>query len=119
VPQREVADLHRVSDVFVLASLGEGLPRALIEAMASGLPCLTHRYDVTKFVLGPHGRMADLSEAGALARLLSDALANGAAPAEASERHRFVYERFSRNVLRSRYVELFRRVAFSGNESAP
>jgi 1,2-diacylglycerol 3-alpha-glucosyltransferase len=119
VPQHAVADLYRAGDAFVLASLGEGLPRALIEAMSHGLPCLTHAYGVPEFALGPHGRMADLNEPGALARLLSSALASDAAPTAASERHRFVYERFSWDVLRPRYVDLFRRVAFSGNEPAP
>jgi glycosyltransferase involved in cell wall biosynthesis len=119
VPQHAVADLYRASDAFVLASLGEGLPRALIEAMSHGLPCFTHAYGVPEFALGPHGRMADLNEPGALARLLSSALASHAAPTEASDRHRFVYERFSWDVLRPRYVDLFRRVASSGNEPAP
>jgi 1,2-diacylglycerol 3-alpha-glucosyltransferase len=119
VPRREVADLYRASDVFVLASLGEGLPRALIEAMSYGLPCLTHAYGVPEFVFGARGRTADLTEAGALARLLSSTLGSDAAASEASERHRFVYERFSWDVLRPRYVELFTRVALSGNDSAP
>jgi 1,2-diacylglycerol 3-alpha-glucosyltransferase len=119
VPRSEVADLYRASDAFVLASLGEGLPRALIEAMSHGLPCVTHAYGVAEFVLGQHGRMADLTEAGALARLLSSALGNDTAPAAAVTRHRFVYERFSWDVLRPRYVELFTRVAFSGNDAAP
>jgi glycosyltransferase involved in cell wall biosynthesis len=119
VPRSEVGDLYRASDVFVLASLGEGLPRALIEAMSYGLPCVTHAYGVPEFVLGPHGWTADVTEAGALARLLSSVLGDNTAPAGAVARHRFVYERFSWDVLRPRYVELFARVAFSGNDAAP
>jgi glycosyltransferase involved in cell wall biosynthesis len=119
VPHSEVADLYRAADVFVLASLGEGLPRALIEAMSHGLPCFTHAYGVPEFVLGEHARMADLTEAGALAQLLSGAIGNDTAPDRADARHRFAYERFSWDVLRPRYVALFTRVAFSGNEAVP
>lgn len=119
VPRSEVADLYRSSDAFVLASLGEGLPRALIEAMSHGLPCFTHAYGVPEFVLGQDGRTADLTQAGALARLLASALGKDTAPAAAVARHRFAYERFSWDVLRPRYVELFTRVAFSGNDAAP
>jgi 1,2-diacylglycerol 3-alpha-glucosyltransferase len=119
VPRSEVADLCRASDAFVLASLGEGLPRALVEAMSHGLPCFTHDYGVPEFVLGPHRRTADLTEAGGLARLLSRALGDDIAPDAAAARHRFAYERFSWDVLRPRYVELFTGVAFSGNDAAP
>jgi 1,2-diacylglycerol 3-alpha-glucosyltransferase len=119
VPRSEVDDLYRASDVFVLASLGEGLPRALIEAMSHGLPCVTHAYGVPEFALGPHGRTADLTEAGALARLLTGTLRNEAVPSDADARHRYVYERFSWDVLRPRYAELFTRVAFAGNDAVP
>lgn len=37
----EVRKIIRNSDVFVLPTKAEGLPRALLEAMAEGLPCLS------------------------------------------------------------------------------
>jgi glycosyltransferase involved in cell wall biosynthesis len=40
VPQNELPALHASADVFVLASRSEGHPKALLEAMASGIPCV-------------------------------------------------------------------------------
>jgi glycosyltransferase involved in cell wall biosynthesis len=39
----EVADLLRASDAFMLSTHGEGMSNALLEGMASGLPCLASR----------------------------------------------------------------------------
>lgn len=40
VPANEVIQQLRSSDIFLLVSKTEGLPRAMIEAMAQGLPCI-------------------------------------------------------------------------------
>lgn len=106
VPRVEVDALLRASDLFVLASLGEGLPRGLIEAMAQGLPCLAHDYAVAEYALGGHGRLADFTVPGALAGLLESALGDDRDPVSARERHRFVYESFSWDSLRPQYVDL-------------
>ena len=39
-PRADVADLLKASDVLIMPSLFEGLPVVLVEAQASGLPCL-------------------------------------------------------------------------------
>jgi 1,2-diacylglycerol 3-alpha-glucosyltransferase len=111
VPPEQVADHSRASDVFVLASVYEGLPRALIEASALGLPCLTHAYPVTEFALGPHGYSADFTKPGALAGLIERMSEHDLEPARALERHRYAYEQFSWDRLAPRYVDLLRSVA--------
>jgi glycosyltransferase involved in cell wall biosynthesis len=108
VPRHEVDLLLRASDVFVLASLAEGLPRALVEAMAQGLPCVAHDYSVADYAMGGHGRLGDLTQPGALAALLKRSADADDSSALASERHRFVYESFSWDRLRPQYVELLR-----------
>lgn len=38
--QRDIAQYYEQADIFVFPSLQEGMPAALMEAMASGLPCI-------------------------------------------------------------------------------
>jgi glycosyltransferase involved in cell wall biosynthesis len=37
---KDIFDQFDMADIFVLASRTEGLPRAMVEAMARGLPCI-------------------------------------------------------------------------------
>jgi glycosyltransferase involved in cell wall biosynthesis len=105
VPRSEVDSLLRASDFFVLASFAEGLPRALVEAMAHGLPCLAHDYSVTRYALGEHGLLADLAQQGALSDLIQ-ANAESWDAAKAAERRRHVYDNFSWDRLAPEYVEM-------------
>lgn len=41
--RNDVCNLYQVADIFCFPSLQEGLPVALMEAMASGLPCIASR----------------------------------------------------------------------------
>jgi glycosyltransferase involved in cell wall biosynthesis len=108
VSRAEVDDLVRASDMFVLASLAEGLPRALVEGLALGLPCLAHDYPIARYALEAHGRFGDFTRPGALSELIAAQAAEGWGPKLAPARHRSVYERFSWDALHEPYVELLR-----------
>ena len=74
-PRSRMPDLYRAADLFVLASLFEMMPIALIEAAASGLPCVTHAHPIPEWMTGPGGVPIDMAKPGALAAALTDLLA--------------------------------------------
>jgi 1,2-diacylglycerol 3-alpha-glucosyltransferase len=106
VDYHEIANFYKVADAFVLASLNEGLPRVLLEAMSNGLPCLAHDYEITRFVLGEQGYLANLQLTGSLADLISKVLAEGNNESKRRLNHSSVYERFSWERLRPGYIEM-------------
>jgi glycosyltransferase involved in cell wall biosynthesis len=87
----DVGELLPGLDVFVLASRFEGLPIALLEAMAAGIPCVATRVggvpeaivDRVEGRLVPASRPAQL--AGAIAELLADPGARSTVGAAAAE----------------------------------
>ena len=73
--QSQMADIMRESDIFLLPSRLEGLPKVTLEAAASGLPCIVFRdYETPSVVDGVTGfQVGTLEEMmSALGRLISD-----------------------------------------------
>jgi glycosyltransferase involved in cell wall biosynthesis len=74
-----VACFYRMLDLFVLSSVSEGLPMALLEAMAAGLPIVATRVGGMPAALddGAAGVLVEPSDAQGLARAF-DVLLSGA-----------------------------------------
>ncbi|MBI4387077.1 MAG: glycosyltransferase family 4 protein [Elusimicrobia bacterium] len=70
--RRDAAEILAAADAFVLTSLWEGLPRALVEAMRSGLPCVAYATDGVQDVLkdGQNGFVVPLGDEDLLAQRL-------------------------------------------------
>lgn len=87
-PRPRMAELYRAADLCVLCSLREMLGIALLEAAASGIPCLVHQYPVLQWVVGPGGEALDMEKPGNLACALQRWLADPPARKAAGERAR-------------------------------
>ena len=73
-----MAQVLAVADVYLHTALWEGLPRALLEAMKTGLPCAAYAVDGIADVLinGSNGLTAPPGESEYLAGCVSGLLSN-------------------------------------------
>jgi glycosyltransferase involved in cell wall biosynthesis len=114
VPQERLPEVYREADAFVLASFTEGHPKVLIEALASGVPCVASDCEgnrslvtdgVTGLLFDPR-RAPDLAER--LGRVLDDeGLAQGLGQAGRA----LAVARYDLGALVASEIALLRRVA--------
>jgi glycosyltransferase involved in cell wall biosynthesis len=111
--QREVAGILRMSDVVVLPSLDEGLPVALLEALALGRPVVaTDVGGVAELIRDREtGRLVPPRDAERLAGAISELLAGPAEAMRLGERGRTRVARdFSPATMARRMAALYREV---------
>ncbi len=104
VPHKEVEKYYIAADYFVLASLSEGFPRATIEALSFGLPCIVHDYVITRQVLQQCGIYIDMRIEGALSNCLNETgNFNGFDKQELTDA---AYNLYSWDKLKERYADM-------------
>ncbi len=106
---RAVRDVLDGADLFVLPSRTEGLPRALLEAMARGVPCLGSRIGGIPELL-PEERLVAPGDAAALAAALTRILADRDALAAAATRDHALAREYDGTHLRPRRRALYERL---------
>jgi 1,2-diacylglycerol 3-alpha-glucosyltransferase len=107
VPREVIYDYYALADAFVLASLREGFGLVFLEALACGVPVITHDYDVSRYVLQDQGTLTDLSEPGALARTLEKVLAEPQTDAVRRARVDYVRRTYGAETLKEHYRRMF------------
>jgi len=109
LPPPALAGIQRAADVFVLVSRAEGLPNSLLEAMATGLPCVATRIPGSADVLAEGGgRLVPLDDEAALASLLDELARDPEARSRlGAEARAKILERHSFERIAERYLELY------------
>lgn len=101
------------ADVLVLPSFVEGMPNALLEAMATGLPAVATRLGgaLEAVIEGESGLLVPPGDADALARALEALLGDPGLRRRLGEAAAArIRERFTLDAIAPRYVELYRRM---------
>jgi teichuronic acid biosynthesis glycosyltransferase TuaC len=108
IPQKRLADVYNAADVLVLASIREGLPNVVLEALACGTPVVaTAVWGTPEIVAAPvAGRLVTDRTPETLARAIRDLLAD--APARAAVRA--YAERFDWGPTTAGQLRLFRSI---------
>jgi glycosyltransferase involved in cell wall biosynthesis len=111
----DIPRLLAISDIFVLPSRSEGQPGALVEAMATGLPCVAARVGGIPEVIrdGHDGLLVDRGDSEALGHAILRLVKDKQLKAELSRRAKDTARKFdivtSTEQLFRRYVELLSR----------
>lgn len=118
---KDLADVYRAIDIFVMPSLWEGLSLAMLEAMASGLPVIATDVGGAHDVLGDglRGVLVAPGDAGALGQAICDLLVDAerrTAIADAGSKH--VREHYSVVALSRQLAELYNAALAMPEESA-
>lgn len=113
VDQRALPAVYRSADAFVLASFTEGHPKALLEAMACGLPCVASDCAGNRSLIedGRTGLLFDPRSPRGLARCLERVLTDDALAARLGRAARdLVTARYDLGALVAREIDLLRSV---------
>jgi glycosyltransferase involved in cell wall biosynthesis len=107
----DVPSLMKAGDCFVLASLWEGMPNVLLEALAAGLPVVGTAVEGVAELLadGERGRIVPPNDAGALSRALRETLTPPVAAAPPRVHPQPVSgNEFTWQAIAARYEQLYR-----------
>lgn len=107
----EMPEIYRQHDLFVSASMQEGMSNAMLEAMASGLPIVTTCCEGVDELIADNGVVVQSADPASLAAEIANLAGNAKALQTMSRAARKRAETFTWAQAASRYLDLYRRVA--------
>jgi len=111
VPRKEMPKLYKAANIFTMCSLKEMFGTAFLEALASGIPAIGHKYPVTQWIIGDGGECVDMTKEGELSKALEKYIYHRDYLLEKSQkaRERAVQEFSKANVV-NRILEMYEQV---------
>jgi len=110
--REDVGALLDAADVFLMSSLSEGLPMALLEAMSGGLPSIaTAVGEIPRVLTTEEGRVVPSRDPVALAAAMQELMVSADLRRRLGDSaHRRVAEQYSARRMAERYARVYREV---------
>lgn len=110
VDEEEKPDLYACSDYYIMSSMYEGLPLTLLEAMASGLPCIVSNIPNLRIVEDARcGIVVDFSNSGKAAERIIEYLGRDSSEHSRNARE-YAVENLDWGIIAERYLEEFKKL---------
>ncbi|WP_035991202.1 glycosyltransferase family 4 protein [Leptolyngbya sp. KIOST-1] len=109
LPRENMPELYRCADTFLHMSLDEPSANVYIEALATGLPIVTHDRRVTRWTLEDQAYLVDTTDEAAVANALSAALKYQTSD-DVQKRRDLVNRRYSWLALAKQYYAFFQAI---------
>ncbi len=106
----EMPDLYRTSDIYVSASMQEGMSNSMLEAMASGLPIITTRCEGLDELIKNNGIIVKNASAESLADSIKSITKDGDIIQQMSKEARTQAERFNWRSVANQYLDYYRSI---------
>ena len=111
VPGSQMPEFYQQSDIFISASLQEGMSNAMLEAMACGLPIITTRCEGTEELIKDNGIIIDDSDFEKFAKEIIQLLNHRKKYEQMSKAARNQAALFSWRTVAEQYIEYYEKIA--------
>jgi glycosyltransferase involved in cell wall biosynthesis len=110
IETEKIPDIYRQHNIFVSASMQEGMSNAMLEAMASGLPIITTKCEGVEELISDNGVVVETDSAESLAEAVIRLAGNQQRYKEMCSAARRKAEKFGWDRVADGYIKLYERV---------
>ncbi|MFB0552274.1 MAG: glycosyltransferase family 4 protein [Phycisphaerae bacterium] len=110
IDSEDMPQVYRQNDIFISASMQEGMSNAMLEAMASGLPIVTTRCEGVEELIDNNGLVVEYANAEDIARAVRKIADDRQTYKQMSLAARRQAERFTWSSTAEKYLSLYERI---------
>jgi glycosyltransferase involved in cell wall biosynthesis len=108
IDAEKMPQVYRQNDIFISASMQEGMSNAMLEAMASGLPIITTRCEGVEELIKDNGFIAENAQAEKIAEAVKKLAVDRELCKKMSAAARKQAEKFGWDKVAQEYIELYK-----------
>jgi len=106
----DMPQVYRQSDIFITASMQEGMSNAMLEAMASGLPIVSTRCEGVDELIADNGLVVENANAEEVAKAVRKIADDRQLYKQMAVAARKQAQKFTWNKVASKYIELYHKI---------